>query len=73
MPSSPEWQEFQSRGAASAAAAAQLAGLLRHDLEGRGLESASLVVSGGSTPGPCFELLSGQVLDWARVTVLPSD
>lgn len=34
---------------------------------------ASLVVSGGSTPGDCFDLLAARPLDWARVTVLPSD
>ena len=73
MPTGPEWQEYPSRAEASAAAAALLAGLLRSDLELARVDSASLVVSGGSTPGPCFELLSGKALDWSKVTVLPSD
>lgn len=33
----------------------------------------SMVVSGGSTPGPCFERLSQTSLDWGRVSVVPSD
>jgi 6-phosphogluconolactonase len=36
-------------------------------------EQASLVVPGGSTPGPVFDALSAVDLDWSRVTVLPSD
>jgi 6-phosphogluconolactonase/glucosamine-6-phosphate isomerase/deaminase len=33
---------------------------------------ASLVVSGGASSGPCFDLLFAERLDWSRVTVLPS-
>jgi 6-phosphogluconolactonase len=60
-----------NRQAASRAAAECLAAQLREDLEHR--ESASLVVSGGTTPGTCFDLLSEAALDWARVTIVPSD
>lgn len=40
--------------------------LLTHD-------RASFCVPGGTTPGPIFDTLSAVHLDWARVTVLPSD
>lgn len=36
-------------------------------------ERASLVVPGGSTPGPVFDALSAVDLDWSRVTILVSD
>jgi len=36
-------------------------------------ERVSLAVPGGTTPGPVFDVLSGIDLDWARVTVLPTD
>ena len=59
------------RPAASRAAADLLAERLAADLEHRG--SGSLVVSGGTTPIACFDMLSEAALDWARVTVVPSD
>jgi len=34
---------------------------------------ASLVVPGGSTPGPFLEALAARRIDWARVSVVPSD
>jgi 6-phosphogluconolactonase len=68
-----EFRAFENRSAASAAAAQMLASLIRDALAGNPMAEASLVVSGGSTPGPCFDLLSEEVLDWSRVTVLPSD
>lgn len=49
----------------------QLAGALRQALEVQ--ERAVLVVPGGTTPGPVFDGLCDAVLDWARVTVMPSD
>lgn len=73
MPGSKEFQAFESREAASRAAADMLAGLLRDALDENPQAKASLVVSGGSTPGPCFELLSNEPLEWSRVTVVPSD
>lgn len=36
-------------------------------------ERASLCVTGGSTPGPVFDTLSGVDLDWARVGVFLND
>jgi len=40
--------------------------LRRHD-------RATFCVPGGTTPGPIFDVLSEQALDWGRVTVLLSD
>lgn len=68
-----ELRAFKSRPEASFAAADLLANLLRDGLAKDTKAQASLVVSGGSTPGPCFDRLSTQALDWSRVTVLPSD
>lgn len=68
-----EFRAFETREAASNAAADLLAGLLRRTLDTAADARASLVVSGGSTPGPCFDRLSGEALDWSRVTVIPSD
>ena len=68
-----KFRSFEKRAAASAAAAALLADLVRTDLASGTIKQASLVVSGGSTPGPCFDLLSQEDLDWPRVTVIPSD
>lgn len=68
-----ELRVFENRQAAATAAAVILSGLLRDALACGPLAEASLVVSGGSTPGPCFDLLSMESLDWPRVTVVPSD
>jgi len=35
--------------------------------------TANLVVSGGSTPAPLFELLTKTEIDWAKVTILLAD
>ncbi|MEM9902917.1 MAG: 6-phosphogluconolactonase [Pseudomonadota bacterium] len=40
--------------------------LLTHD-------AVTFAVPGGTTPGPLFDVLSALPLDWARVTVLPTD
>ena len=73
MTGSIEFRSFEDRSAASAAASELLAGLIRMELAATPTSQASLVVSGGSTPGPCFEQLSHEALDWSRVTVIPSD
>ena len=73
MPGLLQFRAFENRPAASAAAADLLASLVRDALVSGPGAKASLVVSGGSTPGPCFDLLSAEALDWSRVTVLPSD
>ncbi|MEZ5569972.1 MAG: 6-phosphogluconolactonase [Halioglobus sp.] len=51
--------------------AARVAGDLRAALVAR--ESATLAVSGGSTPVPFFDALARESLDWARVLVAPVD
>jgi 6-phosphogluconolactonase len=73
MPGPVEFRPFADRAAASGAAAELLAGQLRNALDATPRAQASLVVSGGTTPGPCFDLLSRAPLDWSRVTVIPSD
>jgi len=63
--------KFESRDAASAAAAARLAGLISAQLALH--DAAHLVVSGGTTPGRCFGYLAGYDLAWDRVGVALSD
>jgi 6-phosphogluconolactonase len=64
-------QRFDSREAASAAVAARIAGLVRAKVGRDG--KASFVVGGGSTPGQCFDYLSGYELEWGCVQVALSD
>lgn len=54
-----------------AAVAALTADALRAALAARG--KATLAVAGGSTPGPFFDRLAEAELDWARVTIMPTD
>jgi 6-phosphogluconolactonase len=46
---------------------AELANALRHN------DRATLCVPGGTTPGPVFDVLSEQALDWDRVDVVLND
>jgi len=62
---------FESREEASVAAAGHIAKRLTARLNAAG--EASLVVSGGSTPGRCFAELSEVALDWKHVHVVLSD
>lgn len=57
------------------ALARQLADTVAGDLDTAIEESnsATLVVSGGSTPGPLFAALSGKSIDWSRVMVTLAD
>ncbi len=64
-------EHFDTREAASVAAAETILALLSRRLEAQG--EASLVVSGGTTPGLCFEALSRSALEWDRVSVVLSD
>ena len=34
---------------------------------------ATLCVAGGTTPAPAFDILSGALIDWSKVTVIPTD
>jgi len=49
------------------ALASELAGYLRRE------DSVSFCVPGGTTPGPVFDVLAEQALDWHRVRVFLSD
>jgi len=62
---------FPTVAAAADAAAYGIAQRLRQGLATRG--RASLVVTGGRSPGPVFDRLHAAELDWARVVVTLSD
>ena len=62
---------FSSREEASRESARLIASALRSRLAAPG--PASLVVSGGSSPARCFELLSQEDLAWSRVRVALTD
>lgn len=49
----------------------RIAGSLRAALAVR--PRATLVVPGGSTPGPVFDLLAAEALDWSRVSIVLGD
>jgi len=65
------FREFSDRTAAGCAAAELIAESISACLEQQ--SQCGLVVSGGSTPGPCFDELSTLSLDWSKVIVIPSD
>lgn len=62
---------FADRHDAAAAAGEQLYTALHRKLAIS--DSASLVVSGGTTPAPIYAALAERPLDWDRVTILLSD
>ena len=62
---------FETRQEASAAAAKRIAELLSRRLDNN--DEASLVVSGGTSPGQCFAALAATDLEWQRVQVALSD
>ncbi len=62
---------LDSRDEASIAAAERIGRNLSTRLEHH--TAASLIVSGGTTPQRCFEVLSEMDIDWPRVHVLLSD
>lgn len=62
---------FATRLEASQAAAERIAELLSHRLDNQ--NRASLVVSGGTSPGDCMSALAKTPLDWQRVQVVLSD
>lgn len=64
-------QRYETREAASIAAADRAVAALERRLDGQG--EASIVVSGGTTPANFLRDLSTRPLDWANVHVLPSD
>ena len=62
---------FKTREEASVAAAEAIAERLAARLDAQ--SGASVVVSGGTTPDRCFDVLSGKPLDWKRTQVVLSD
>jgi 6-phosphogluconolactonase len=62
---------FDTNAELSAALAVRIADDLASAIAENG--SATLAVSGGSTPRPLFETLSRQVLDWSQVAVTQVD
>lgn len=66
-----EWIEYPDRELMMLALADRLTGDLAHAL--RMNDWVTLSVPGGTTPGPIFDILSGQDLDWDRVAVVLND
>jgi 6-phosphogluconolactonase len=62
---------FAGRSQASQSSARHVAEALNRQLADSPL--AALIVSGGTTPEECFNILANTELDWDRVTILPSD
>lgn len=67
MNASPDWHSFPSSEALAEALAAKVADVLASGLAECG--SATLAVSGGSTPARFFDALSKRHLDWKNVVV----
>lgn len=65
------WQEEATRQTLAEALGDAILARLQARLERS--DTASLVVSGGSTPGPLFDYLSKADIDWARVSVTLAD
>lgn len=63
--------QYDSREMACAALAGAVHAGLAAAITARG--AASVALAGGTTPGPMFEMLSGQELAWDKVSVAPSD
>lgn len=66
-----EMIDYPDRDLLALALARRIVSDLRAALTRR--DRAVLAVPGGTTPGPVFDLLGGQDLDWSRVTILPTD
>lgn len=62
---------FETREEASVAAAEAIAERLAARLDAQ--SGASVVVSGGTTPDRCFDLLSEKPLEWRRTQIVLSD
>jgi 6-phosphogluconolactonase len=64
-------ERFETLGAAADAAAGAIAAAVAAGVEARG--AASLVLTGGRTPGPIYDRLARTALPWGRVRVTLSD
>ncbi|MGV6849449.1 MAG: 6-phosphogluconolactonase [Marinibacterium sp.] len=63
--------DYPDHEALSMGVADALAGSLKTALVAQ--DHVTIAVAGGTTPGPIFDDLAAAPLDWARVTVLPTD
>jgi len=61
------WLEYASPALLAEALAERVAGALQGAIEAKG--TATLAVSGGTTPGPFFTALSRQKIAWEKVTL----
>ena len=68
----PSFETFQGAAALAEAAAAVLGQALEQRLSD-GPGRARLMVTGGSTPVACYEVLRGRPLDWSRVDIALTD
>lgn len=64
-------QVYDGRAALAQGLADAIAAQLTAAIAAQG--AATLAVAGGTTPAPMFDILAQAHLDWARVTVLPTD
>lgn len=71
LPGAPEERRFASQAELNMALAQSVVDLVGQAVTARG--GASLVVSGGTTPGPLFDRLSAVAAPWERVTVTLAD
>ena len=71
MSDGPEEHRFETRAELNIALAAEIVGWLGEAVRARG--AASLVASGGTTPGPLYDLLSDMAAPWRRVSVTLAD
>lgn len=69
--STPEFRQFHNAGELAKELAVHINEWLHAGIEARG--TASLVVSGGSTPVPLFESLSKAELDWEKTFITLAD
>jgi 6-phosphogluconolactonase len=71
MSDTPEDHRFETRAELNIALAAEIIGWLNEAVKARG--SASFVASGGTTPGPLYDLLSDMAAPWRDVHVTLAD
>jgi len=71
MIAAPEERRFETRAELNQALAGEIVALMGDAVNAHG--GASLVASGGTTPGPLYDLLCKMAAPWERVTVTLTD
>jgi 6-phosphogluconolactonase len=71
MSEAPKAHRFESRADLNVTLAASIVGSLNDAVKARG--AASFVASGGTTPGPLYDLLSEMAAPWRSVSVTLAD